>query len=479
MSQETSQEKTRDPASHDLVARLSARLGPAGVLTQEADMAPYAVDWRRLFPGRPACVVRPASTAEVADAVRLCRAAGAAMVPQGGNTGLAGGAAPDASGTQVVVSLARMNAVRAVDPVGLTLTAEAGCVLGTAQAAAEAAGRLLPVSFAAEGSAMLGGVIATNAGGLNVVRYGMTRGLVLGLEVVLADGTVVDGLRALRKDNAGYDWKQWFIGTEGTLGLVTAAVMRLAARPRHVATALLAGTPDPDAALRLFTLAQEELGDCIQAFELISGLSLDLVGRHSTLTRPVEPAPWYVLLEAASSLPALREAAEGMLATAFERGDALDGVLAESGQQAAGLWALREGITEAEAKEGRGVKHDVSVPITAIPAFLEAAGRALAEGAPGARANAFGHMGDGNIHYNVLAAPDHDGDAINRLVHGVVDRFGGSISAEHGIGQYRVAELLRHRRPEEIALARRIKAALDPDGLLNPGKVLPGQVLPG
>ncbi|ACL60026.1 FAD-binding oxidoreductase [Methylobacterium nodulans] len=457
--------------THDLVARLAARLGPGGLLTEESDIAPFAIDWRRLFPGRPACVARPASTAEVADVVRICREAGAALVPQGGNTGLAGGAVPDASGTQVVLSLMRMNAIRAVDPVGLTLTAEAGCVLKAAQDAAADVNRLLPVSFAAEGSAMVGGVIATNAGGLNVVRYGMTRGNVLGLEVVLGDGTVVDGLRALCKDNAGYDWKQLFIGSEGTLGIVTAAVLRLTARPRHVATALLA-VPDPQAALRLFTLAQDELGDAIQAFELISGLSLDLVARHGGLRNPLGPAGWYLLVEAASSLPSLREAAEGVLATALEQGDAVDGVLAESSQQAAGLWALREGITEAEAKEGRGVKHDVSVPITAIPAFLEAAGRALAADLPGARANAFGHMGDGNIHYNVLAAPGQTSEAINQLVHGVVEDFGGSISAEHGIGQYRVTELVRHRRPGEIALARRIKAALDPDGLLNPGKVL-------
>ncbi|ACA18813.1 FAD linked oxidase domain protein [Methylobacterium sp. 4-46] len=458
--------------NHDLVARLAARLGPAGLLTAESDVAPYAVDWRRLFPGRPACVARPASTGEVAEVVRLCREAGAAIVPQGGNTGLAGGAAPDRSGTQVVLSLGRMAAIRAVDPVGLTLTAEAGCVLRTAQDAAAAVNRVLPISFAAEGSAMVGGVVATNAGGLNVVRHGMTRANVLGLEVVLADGSVVAGLRALRKDNAGYDWKQLFVGSEGTLGVITAAVLRLAARPRHVATALLA-VPDPEAALRLFTLAQDELGEAIQAFELISGLSLALVARHGGPRNPLGPSPWYVLVEAASSLPALREAAEAVLGAALEQGDAQDGVLAESGQQAAGLWALREGITEAEAKEGRGVKHDVSVPIAAIPAFLAAADRALADKLPGARPNAFGHMGDGNIHYNVLATADQAGEAVNAVVHDVVEAFGGSISAEHGIGQYRAAELVRRRTPEEIALARRIKAALDPEGLLNPGKVLP------
>ncbi len=256
--------------------------------------------------------------------VRLCAEAGAALVPQGGNTGLAGGAVPDGSATQVVLSLARMNAIRGVDPVGLTLTAEAGCVLKLAQDAAEAAGRLLPVSFAAEGSALVGGVVATNAGGINVVRYGMTRGLVLGLEVVLADGSIVDGLRALRKDNAGYDWKQLFIGTEGTLGIVTAAVLRLVPKPRHTATALLA-VPDPAAALRLFTLAQEEIGDSIQAFELISGTSLALVETHAGLKSPVGTAGWTVLIEAASSLSGLREAMEGVLGTALEREDALDG----------------------------------------------------------------------------------------------------------------------------------------------------------
>ncbi|QRE75461.1 FAD-binding oxidoreductase [Methylobacterium aquaticum] len=459
------------PQYDDLIRRLGARLGPAGLLTDEADMAPFAIDWRRLFPGRPACVVRPSSTAEVAEVVRLCAEAGATLVPQGGNTGLAGGAVPDGSATQVVLSLARMTTIRGIDPVGLTLTAEAGCVLKVAQDAAEAAGRLLPVSFAAEGSALVGGVIATNAGGINVVRYGMTRGLVLGLEVVLADGTVVDGLRALRKDNAGYDWKQLFIGTEGTLGIVTAAVLRLVPRPRHGATALLA-VPDPAAALRLFTLAQEEIGDSIQAFELISGTSLGLVERHAGLKSPVGQAGWSVLIEAASSLSGLREAMEGVLGTALEREDATDGVLAESGRQAAELWALREHVTECEAREGKSVKHDVSVPITAIPAFLDEAGRVLAAGAPGTRVNAFGHMGDGNIHYNVLIGPEHSSEAINALVHGVVDRYSGSISAEHGIGQYRVAELARHRHPDEMALARRIKAALDPEGILNPGKVL-------
>jgi FAD/FMN-containing dehydrogenase len=458
-------------AQADLLGRLEACLGRGGLLTGADDLAPYAVDWRRLFPGRPAAVARPTGTAEVAAVMAACHAAGVAVVPQGGHTGLAGGATPDASGGQVVLSLARMNAIRRVDPLGLTLEAEAGCILKVAQDAAEAEGRLLPVSLAAEGSAMLGGIIATNAGGLNVLRYGMTRNLVLGLEVVLADGTVVDGLRALRKDNAGYDWKQLFIGSEGTLGIVTAAILRLVPRPRHTATALLA-VPDPAAALRLLRAAQDALGDTIQAFELIAGESLALVAEQAGLASPIAAAGWTVLMEAGSSLGGLREAVESLLGEALERGDAVDGVLAESGQQAAALWALREHITEAEARAGKSVKHDVSVPIPAIPDFLAAAGEALAAGAPGTRPNIFGHMGDGNIHYNVLIGPEHGSDAINRIVHDAVARFGGSISAEHGIGQYRVDELVRHRRPEEMALARRIKGALDPQGLLNPGKVL-------
>lgn len=458
--------------STDLIARLSAILGPSGLITEEADMASYAIDWRRLFPGRPLCVARPASTAEVAEVVKACRAAGARLVPQGGNTGLAGGAVPDASGGEVVLSLTRMNKVRAIDPVGLTLAADAGCILKVAQDAAADAGRLLPISLAAEGSATVGGVVSTNAGGVNVLRYGMARALVLGLEVVLADGTIVDMARQLRKDNAGYDLKQLFIGTEGTLGIVTGVVLRLVPRPKHTVTALLS-VPSPQAALDLLALAQEELGDTISAFELMSGYSFDLLKRHLSLTAPIAAGDWFVLIEAGASLSGLREAAESALAAALENGTALDGVIAETGAQATQLWALREHITDGEAREGKSMKHDVSVPIVAVPAFLEAADIAIAEGAPGAKVNAFGHLGDGNIHYNVVMAPGQDGAAINTLVHDVVARFSGSISAEHGIGQYRVDELLRRRAPAEIALALTVKRALDPDNFLNPGKVLP------
>jgi FAD/FMN-containing dehydrogenase len=364
-----------------------------------------------------------------------------------------------------------MAAIRRIDPVGLTIEAEAGCILKVAQDAAGAAGRLLPISLAAEGSATIGGVVATNAGGVNVLRYGMTRSLVLGLEVVLPDGTVANGLRKLRKDNAGYDWKQLFIGSEGTLGIVTAAVLRLLPRPKHSMTALLS-VADPAAALRLLELAQDELGDQISAFELISATSMQLVARHAGLKAPIAEGEWFVLIEAASSLAGLREAAESMLGSAFEQEIALDGVIAESGVQAAQLWALREHVTESEARESKSVKHDVSVPLTAVPRFLIEAGQALAAGAPGTRVNAFGHLGDGNIHYNVLVDAGQDADVVNRIVHDVVAAFGGSISAEHGIGQYRVGELARYRAATEMDLARTLKRALDPDNRLNPGKVL-------
>jgi FAD/FMN-containing dehydrogenase len=455
----------------DLQQRLTGLLGPTAVITGGSDLEPYAVDWRKLFPGRPACVVRPSSTEQVAQIVRICHDAGAAIVPQGGNTGLAGGAVPDASGTQVVLSLNRMAAIRRVDPVGLTIEAEAGCILKVAQDAAGAAGRLLPISLAAEGSATIGGVVATNAGGVNVLRYGMTRSLVLGLEVVLPDGTVANGLRKLRKDNAGYDWKQLFIGSEGTLGIVTAAVLRLLPRPKHSMTALLS-VADPAAALRLLELAQDELGDQISAFELISATSMQLVARHAGLKAPIAEGEWFVLIEAASSLAGLREAAGSMLGSAFEQEIALDGVIAESGVQAAQLWALREHVTESEARESKSVKHDVSVPLTEVPRFLIEAGQALAAGAPGTRVNAFGHLGDGNIHYNVLVDAGQDAGVVNRIVHDVVAAFGGSISAEHGIGQYRVGELARYRAATEMDLARTLKRALDPDNRLNPGKVL-------
>lgn len=447
------------------------QLGPGGVLTDPEDMAGYATDWRHTVTGAPACVLRPRSTPEASGVLRICHERGIAVVPQGGNTGMAAGAVPDGSGKQVVLSLSRMNAIRAVDPLGMTLEAEAGVILEHAQEAAAEVGRLLPISLAAQGSAQIGGVVATNAGGLDVLRYGMTRQLVLGLEVVLADGTAVDGLRHLRKDNAGYDWKQLFIGSEGTLGIVTAAVLRLLPRPKHVVTSLLSVT-DPAAALRLLKLMQEERGDTINAFELISGFSFAIVEKHFGLKSPVAGGNWFVLVEASASLAGLRDAVEGALAQAMEEGIALDGVIAESQAQAAQLWALRERVSEAELKEGRGVKHDVSVPISALESFLAEAEVAATAAFPGARLNPFGHAGDGNIHFNVIVEPGTDAALLNRTVHDVVVAHGGSISAEHGIGGYRVAELAHYRAGAELALARRIRRCLDPKATLNPGKVM-------
>lgn len=457
-----------------LLLALRQSLGELAVLTDERDLEPYCHDWRHMFKGRPLCALLPRNTEQVAAAVRLCAAAGYSVVPQGGNTGLSGGATPDDSGRQVVLSLARMNAIRHIDVVGETIEVEAGCVLQTAQEAVAEQGLLLPISLAAEGSARIGGIVSTNAGGTNVLRYGMARARVMGLEVVTADGQVINGLRSLRKDNAGYDWKQWFIGTEGTLGIVTAAVLQLAPMPRYRVTALLA-VASAQHSLAVLCAARRAIGETLTGFELMSGAALELVARHQQLRLPLTDSAWYVLLEASSSLPGLREATESLLGDLLEQEMATDGVVAESERQEAELWALRESITEAEGKEGRSIKHDVSVPISAIPAFLAQADQAVQQAFPEARINAFGHAGDGNIHYNVIVAPGVDSAALNRLVHDVVCSFGGSISAEHGIGQYRVSEMVRCRAPAELEIARRVKHALDPHNFLNPGKVLPLQ----
>ncbi len=455
----------------ELLATLAGIVGEAQVITAAHDIEPYVNDWRRMFGAPAICAVRPANTAEVSAVVRACAAARVAIVPQGGNTGLAGGGVPLGDAPQVVLSLARLNRIRDVDAVGLTMLVEAGVVLQEAQLAATDAGLLLPISFGAQGSARVGGVISTNAGGVNVLRYGMTRQSVLGLEVVLADGSVVDGLRRLHKDNAGYDWKQIFIGSEGTLGIVTAAVLRLVPKPTQRVTALLA-VADPAAALALLARARVSLGDCITAFELISGKSLAIVADHIGRASPLAAAPWFVLIEASSSLAGLRDAVEEVLGAALEAEEATDGVLAESESQANDLWSLREHITDAEKAAGPSVKHDVSVPVADIPAFLEAAAAAVAAAHEGAWVNAFGHVGDGNIHFNVVIPPAMEPHAVNHTVHEIVAGFGGSISAEHGIGQYRTGELETYKSAPEKALQHLLKSALDPAGRLNPGKVL-------
>lgn len=454
-----------------LVKTLCGICGDAAVLIG-SDMDAYATDWRDMFHGKPLCVARPASTEEVAKVVTACAKAGTAIVPQGGNTGLAGGATPDDSGSQVILALDRMTAIRRIDPIGMSTEVEAGAILQTVKDAVTKDNRLLPISLGAEGSARIGGLIATNAGGVDVLRYGMTRALVLGLEVVLPDGQVLRRLRHLRKDNAGYDLKQLFIGTEGSLGIVTAAVLRLVPLPRHRATALIA-VPDVAAAIRLYARGQDDIGEALSAFELISGDGLKLVAEHMGQDAPVSGAEWYLLIEAGSSIPGLRDAAEALLETAFKEGWATDGVLAESGAQANALWQLRESLTEAEGKAGGAIKHDISVPISGIDAFLQEAGEMLRSTAPDARLNVFGHLGDGNLHFNVMNVTKADAPVVNAAVHDVVAAHHGSISAEHGLGQHRVAEWARLATAPEHDLTHRIKDAIDPEGLMNPGKVVP------
>jgi FAD/FMN-containing dehydrogenase len=459
--------------SRPLLEHLAAICGPSGLLTESADIAPYVTDWRGVFTGTALAVARPADTATVAACVRACAHANVAIVPQGGNTGLAAGATPLGLRRAIVLSLARMRTIRALDAAGFTISVDAGCVLADVRAAAAAAGRFFPLSLAAEGTAQIGGLIATNAGGTAVLRYGSMRALVLGLEVVLDDGAVADGMRALRKDNAGYDWKQLFIGCEGTLGVITGAVLRLWPPPRHRATALL-GIATADDVIAAFGDLQEALGEALVGCELFSDRAVALrLEYEPQLVRPLPEHPWYLLVEAASSLPGLRDGVEEALALASDRGHVLDGVIAESSTRAAALWSWRETITENERRAGGSAKHDVSVAISAIPAFLARATQAVERQHPGARVLAFGHAGDGNIHFNVLIGADARADDVNRTVHGIVGEFNGSITAEHGIGRYRRDELPAHRGPAEIALMHAVKAAVDPRGLMNPGAVLP------
>ncbi|HEX5801997.1 MAG TPA: FAD-binding oxidoreductase [Azospira sp.] len=463
----------------NIIERLQSLVGAANVLTGEA-MAPHLVDWRGRYRGAARCVVRPGSAAEVAAVVRACADVGAPIVPQGGNTSLCGAATPDRQGRAVVVCLARMNRIRAIDAENNTLTAEAGCVLAAIQQAARDAGRLFPLSLAAEGSAQLGGNLSTNAGGVQVLRYGNTRELTLGLEVVLPSGELWQGLRGLRKDNTGYDLKHLFIGAEGTLGVITAATMKLFPLPTAVATAWVA-VPSPRAAIGLLTALQGEFGPLLTACELVSEVSLGLVLRHIPgAARPLGDSPWYVLVELSSGGDAdLQSWLEAYLAGLLEGGLCSDAAVAQSEAQAQRLWALRENISEAQKIEGISIKHDVSLPISHLPDFLDQAGEALAQAFAGLRVVAFGHIGDGNLHYNLSMPEDGDNAAfiaaqpdVNRIVHDLVHAHGGSISAEHGIGQLKREELLRYKSPVEMGMMRAIKQALDPRGLMNPGKVL-------
>jgi FAD/FMN-containing dehydrogenase len=464
-----------------LIDRLAALVGDANCLHTPADMGPYLVEERGLYRGRALAVLRPGSTAEVAKIVRLCAAERLAVVPQGGNTGLCGGAVPPEHGRAVVVSTERMNRIRAVDPIDFTLTAEAGCILANLQQAADDAGCLFPLSLGAEGSCRIGGNLSTNAGGINVLRYGNTRDLVLGLEVVLPDGEIWNGLKALRKDNTGYDLKHLFVGAEGTLGIITACVLKLFPKLREVETALIA-LPDLAAATQILSRARQASGDAITACELIPRIGLDLDLAHIPGTRdPFDrPHPWYLLLELSSSRPSgLRQALEDMLTDVLNDGLAADAVLAESGDQRKALWRLREGIPEAQKKEGGSIKHDVAVATSRVPELIARATTAVEQALPGVRVVPFGHLGDGNIHFNLTQPQGADlqdflgqWERMNRIVHDIVVAMDGSISAEHGIGRLKSAELARTAAPVKMELMRRIKRILDPAGIMNPGKVL-------
>jgi len=465
-----------------VVDRISSVVGAAGLVTGEEGMTPYTIDWRKRYAGRPLAVVRPASTREVAEVVGICAQTRTAVVPQGGNTGLQGGGITDASGTQILLSTGRMNRVRAIDPVNNTITVEAGCVLAQVQRAAEGAGRLFPLSLGAEGSATIGGNLSTNAGGTGVLRYGNTRDLALGLEVVLASGEVWDGLRGLRKDNTGYDLKHLFIGAEGTLGVITAGVMKLYPLPAARLSGI-AAVGSPQHALRLLEIAQRQSGDALTGFEMFSDFCVSLLVKHFPQTRTPFQArhPQYVLIEIsdARAEASARSEIESILAEGMDAGVVLDAVVAQSLAQVRAMWALREGITEAQRLEGLNVKHDVSVPISRIAEFIAATDAEIRRAYPDVRMVIFGHLGDGNLHYNVCGPqgipPEvflREEAGVTRIVHDSVARFNGSISAEHGLGQARREEIRRYKSALELDLMRKVKAALDPLGIMNPGKVL-------
>ena len=463
-----------------VLAGLQKIVGPRHALTDPALIAGALVEPRGLYHGKALALVRPGATKEVAAVLALCNEARIGVVPQGGNTGLVGGQTPDSSGDQIILSTQRLRAIREVDLDGDVMICEAGVTLAEAQAAALAADRLFPLSLAAEGTCTIGGNVSTNAGGVTVIAYGNTRDLVTGVEAVLADGRIVNALSQLRKDNTGYDVKGLFIGAEGTLGVVTAASLRLFPNPRARATAFV-GLKSPEDALRLLRLARERLGAAVTTFELIGRNALDITVKNGFARKPLESEhAWCVLMEASSQTPGeLDEALAGALAAALEEGVIEDASIAASLEQRAEFWRLRESIPEAQVKEGASIKHDVSVEVGHVPALINEATPAVEAFAPGARVVAFGHLGDGNIHFNVSQPVGADPkaflarwDAMNEIVHAIVARLGGSYSAEHGIGQLKRGLLGRWKDPASLAVMRQIKAALDPNGVINPGKVL-------
>ncbi|MEY3612237.1 MAG: hypothetical protein RJB14_1959 [Pseudomonadota bacterium] len=469
-----------------LLEQLRHICGTANVLTHDdpaTDLSHWEQDWRKRVKGLALAVVRPGNTAEVAAVVKACAASNTPIVPQGGNTGLVVGGVPDGSGTQIVLSMTRMNTVRAIDPANLTITVEAGCVLQNLQAAAENAGFLFPLSLGAEGSCTIGGNLGTNAGGTQVVRYGNTRELCLGLEVVTAQGDIWHGLSGLRKDNTGYDLRNLMIGSEGTLGIITAATMKLFPQPAAQLTAW-AAVPSMEAAVQLLGMAHQRMGPGLTGFEVMGQFALSLVDKHYPQLRvPLwQETPWCVLLENSDSENEAhaRSQFEALLETALEAGCVTDAVVAENLTQARGLWHIRESITLAQAQEGLNIKHDISIPVSRIPAFVAETDALLAREVPGVRMVDFGHLGDGNLHYNVQAPEGADEKAflreneerVNTLVFDQVKRFDGSISAEHGVGELKVGKLPLYKDPTALAMMRAVKQALDPQNLLNPGRVL-------
>jgi len=457
-------------------------VGSDGILTDAADIAPYLTDHRKLYQGRALAVIVPRSVEQISRLLRFCNENRIGLVPHGGNTGYCGGATPDESGNQVVVSLRRMNRIRGVDALNYSLVAEAGCILADVQRAADEAERFFPLSLGSEGTCQIGGNLSTNAGGLSVLRYGMMRELVLGLEVVLADGRVLSSLSALRKDNTGYDIKSLFLGAEGTLGIITAASVKLFPKIRSSATAFVA-VPKVRAAVDLLARLREASGDRISSFELIPRIGVELTTQHipGVIDPLQQPYSWYTLCELTSARAAdpLDTIMEEALGAALEDGLVLDAALARNERERAALWKLRETIPEAQRIDGASLKHDISVTITTLPDFVERASRWVEDNVPDGRLVIYGHVGDGNLHFNLNQAPGSDRNtflarepAIKRAIHDLVREFGGSFSAEHGIGRLKVEELEHYASAVEIDLMRAVKQALDPNGVLNPGKVL-------
>ena len=464
----------------EIVERFAAIVGDRYALRSADDIAPFIVERRGLFAGRTRLVLRPGSVAEVSDILKLATETRTPIVPQGGNTGLVGAQMPDQSGDQVVVSLSRLDRIREIDTLSNTVTVEAGVVLETLQNAADAAGRLFPLSLGAQGSCQIGGNLSSNAGGTGVLAYGNARELCLGVEVVLPTGEVLDDLRKLKKDNTGYDLKNLFVGAEGTLGVITAAVLKLFPKPKGREVAW-AGVESPQAALDLFTLASDRAGGGLTAFELVTAMGIDFAERHMGVHRPLSGSHWYVLIEISSgrSPEDARNLAEDILAAGFDAGLVSDAVIAASIAQQHAFWQVRESLSDSQKPEGASIKHDISVPVAAIPEFIARGAGVVASVSPEARIICFGHMGDGNLHYNVSQPVGADPQAflglyqpMNQAVHALVREFGGSFSAEHGIGQMKRDELVATAPPAAIELMRRVKSALDPAAIMNPGKMI-------